>query len=996
MSDAQDALTDLFEQYNEKLSNVMPQAVGYNVVLFSAISLATVFAFNLLRPRNKIIYEPKVKYYEGEKRPPKIKEGFFDWLSPLINTKEPELLEKIGLDAVAFLRLLRLMRWLFLGVALLCCGVLIPIDFSYNSQHVQKNNRNFLNSLTIANVGGQWQLFVHVAMSYIITFIVLGFVYWHWREMIRLRHQWFRSEEYNKAFYARTLMITRVPKKIQSDEGLRQLLQSIQMPYPTTAVHIGRSVGQLPDLIEYHNQTVRDLETVLVRYLKGGRIGKTRPTITIGGFLGMGGEKKDAIDYYTAKLKKTEGAVEKWRAEIDKTKAQNYGFASLAAVPYAHIVAKTLSGKNLKGTNITLAPNPKDIIWSNITKGDVVLAKNRMIGWFILAVVCFFNTLPLLIIQLLANLAALSQYVPFLDNWLSTSPTTFSLVSGILPPTVSAIFGYVLPIIMRKLSKYQGALTRSRLDRAVVARYFAFLIISQLFVFSLIGVGFSTTARVAGLIKKHAGVNEYLNELKKLPGAIQSTYLEESNYWLTYFPLRGFLAVFDLAQLVNVVWMSIKTRLFGRTPRDIREWTQPPAFEFAIYFSNMLFMAAVSLVYAPLAPLVPLGAAVVFWVSSVVYKYQLMFVFVSKVESGGRLWNPAMNRLMFSLILMHALMTLTIGLQMGWRTYYWVSALPPIVIVVLFKLIFLRKFTDQFRWWIPNPEEIAASKVHSERADNKGGRLASRFGHPALHSDLFTPMLHAKMMPLLPQVYHGRLGTETKAMAEYSGQKMETQIAPGGIRIAGITEADLAYDLAQYQRDRGQQDWDNKSMSSSAMLTDAASTVGGRPAGYDAYMAQGPTRGAHEEFEMANMDGQPPDQTPLLPPGQGFAGQQQQLRPYPQSRSMTPAHSQDALTAPSYRQHTDASSTYSGVSGPAVHAEDPYYQGYNQAPGYGYGQHPQHQQYASSNYSQVERPYTPSRQASQDPYGGLAYGQQQQQQQQQPYYNNNTRRSGGW
>lgn len=46
-------------------------------------------------------------------------------------------------------------------------------------------------------------------------------------------------------------------------------------------------------------------------------------------------------------------------------------------------------------------------------------------------------------------------------------------------------------------------------------------------------------------------------------------------------------------------------------------------------------MAAVSLVYAPLAPLVPLGAAVVFWVSSVVYKYQLMFVFVSKVESGG-------------------------------------------------------------------------------------------------------------------------------------------------------------------------------------------------------------------------------------------------------------------------------------------------------------------------------------------------------------------------
>ena len=36
-----------------------------------------------------------------------------------------------------------------------------------------------------------------------------------------------------------------------------------------------------------------------------------------------------------------------------------------------------------------------------------------------------------------------------------------------------------------------GALTHSRLDRAVVARYFAFLVISQLVVFTLIGVIFS-------------------------------------------------------------------------------------------------------------------------------------------------------------------------------------------------------------------------------------------------------------------------------------------------------------------------------------------------------------------------------------------------------------------------------------------------------------------------------------------------------------------------
>lgn len=46
-------------------------------------------------------------------------------------------------------------------------------------------------------------------------------------------------------------------------------------------------------------------------------------------------------------------------------------------------------------------------------------------------------------------------------------------------------------------------------------------------------------------------------------------------------------------------------------------------------------MATVALVFAPLAPLVALAGAIVFWIGSWVYKYQLMFVFITKVESGG-------------------------------------------------------------------------------------------------------------------------------------------------------------------------------------------------------------------------------------------------------------------------------------------------------------------------------------------------------------------------
>jgi hypothetical protein len=246
----------------------------------------------------QIIYEPKSKYHEENKEPPKISKSFFGWLSPLIRVKEPELVDKVGLDAVTFLRFLRMMRWMFTSLAILGAASLIPPDIIYSIKKTKPRNRTLLSVLTLQDVYDNL-LYVHIAASYVFTAIICGFAYVHWKEMARLRRSWFRSPEYLNQFYARTLQVTHVPKKYQSDEGIKAIFDSIQVPYPTTSVHIGRSVGALPELVEFHNDMVRELEKYLVRYLKGNRIGKKRPMIRIKSFWGMGGQKVDAIDYYT-------------------------------------------------------------------------------------------------------------------------------------------------------------------------------------------------------------------------------------------------------------------------------------------------------------------------------------------------------------------------------------------------------------------------------------------------------------------------------------------------------------------------------------------------------------------------------------------------------------------------------------------------------------------------------------------------------------------------
>lgn len=85
-------------------------------------------------------------------------------------------------------------------------------------------------------------------------------------------------------------------------------------------------------MVEDHNQAVKDLEQYLVKYLKNGQMAKNRPTMTKGGFLGIGGEKKvgfpaymdvsrltrqDAIDYYAKEIKFLRDKIDAKRQAID-------------------------------------------------------------------------------------------------------------------------------------------------------------------------------------------------------------------------------------------------------------------------------------------------------------------------------------------------------------------------------------------------------------------------------------------------------------------------------------------------------------------------------------------------------------------------------------------------------------------------------------------------------------------------------------------------------
>lgn len=98
-----------------------------------------------------------------------------------------------------------------------------------------------------------------------------------------------------------------------------------------------------------------------------------------------------------------------------------------------------------------------------------------------------------------------------------------------------------------------------------------------------------------------------------------------------------------------------------------------------------------------------------------------------------------------------------------------------------------------------------------------------------------------------------------------------------------LSQNDLEYDPALYQRDRGEADWDARSIASSTYFGDNASVYnlkqGGRdspapgPLGYSEYIANGPRNVPNDHIEMTRIQTRD-DQAPLLTHQHNFSSPQ--------------------------------------------------------------------------------------------------------------------------
>ncbi|KIW46497.1 uncharacterized protein PV06_02166 [Exophiala oligosperma] len=764
------------EQVLQLISNPFQASIQYNAFWASlatslGFSAALALLFCFVRPRNNIIYAPRLKNADKDHAPPPLGRGLFSWVKPVNKASEPFLVEKIGMDAVIFLRFSRMLRNMFLILGLVGIAIMIPVNVTLGSKGASNGSSAFtvMTPLFIWGSG----LWAQVVLAWFTDLVVIYFLWYNYRRVHQLRRAYLSSPEYQRSIHARTLLIRDIPSQMRSNEGIAHVIDEVNASGATPRTRIGRNVKVLPDLVEEYEENVKELESVLAKYMKNpDKLPAHRPTMKAPAkYKGTTANGKvDAIEYLTDRIRTLEMKINDIRERVDSRDAMPYGFATYDQISQAHITAFKSRGKRPQGTKIRLAPRPNDLIWSNLKLSRSTRRSKRIMnGIWIAVLTIIWTPINAGIAIFLSNLSNLALVWPAFRTSLNAHKGGWAIVQGIASPAITSLVYLVLPVIFRRLQIRAGDVTKTDRERHVLRNLYGFFTFNNLIIFSI----FSAVWQYVTLVVEYDRQgNDTWTSLRRgnLFLVITTSLCQISPFWVTWILQRNLGAAIDLAQLWHLTYVWFARTFMAPTPRQNIEWTAPPVFEYASYYNYFLFYTTVALCYSTLQPIVLVVTALYFSIDCFLKKYLLMYVFVTKTESGGQFWVTIFNRIVFAAMLSNVIIAIVVKARGTWAL---VAAIAPLlVIMVAFKWYCMKTFDMDLKYYarggMQDQENLAATDKH-----HPAEKISSKFGHPALYKPLMTPMVHAKAKHLLGEIYRGRLDSEGGQSTTFSDIAMQ-------------------------------------------------------------------------------------------------------------------------------------------------------------------------------------------------------------------------------
>ncbi|XP_022723262.1 CSC1-like protein RXW8 isoform X3 [Durio zibethinus] len=406
---------------------------------------------------------------------------------------------------------------------------------------------------------------------------------------------------------------------------------------------------------------------------------------------------------------------------IDKLMERPAAFVFFRTRYAAVIAAQVLQSSNPMLWVTQLAPEPHDVYWSNLSipYKQVWLRKIATLLGAIVFMLVFL--VPVTFVQGLTQLDQLSHTFPFLKGILKQKYMNH-LVTGYLPSVILILFLYAVPPTMMLFSAMEGNVSRSERKRSACIKILYFTIWNVFFVNVLSGSVISQLS--------------VFSSVRDIPIQLAKAVPAQATFFTTYVLSSGWASLScEVIQL-----FALLCNVFRKFILRIKEEPSNCALTFPHHteIPRLLLFGLLGFTCSIMAPLILPFLLVYFFLAFLVYRNQILHVYVSKYESGGQFWPIVHNTTIFSLVLTQIIALGVFGIKRSPIASGF--TIPLIFFTVLFNEYCRQRFSPVFK---RSPAQVL---IEMDRQDERWGTIEEIYNqlrsaycqYPSISPDLST------------------------------------------------------------------------------------------------------------------------------------------------------------------------------------------------------------------------------------------------------------------
>ncbi|KAJ0080785.1 hypothetical protein Patl1_09951 [Pistacia atlantica] len=407
-----------------------------------------------------------------------------------------------------------------------------------------------------------------------------------------------------------------------------------------------------------------------------------------------------------AKLVKKKKKMQNWqiaderkRVVSDPQSTMPAAFISFKTRWGAAVCAQTQQTRDPTMWLTEWAPEPRDVYWKNLAIPYVSLRIRRLIIGVAFFFLTFFFMIPIAFVQSLASIEGIEKAAPFLKPLVETKFIK-SVIQGFLPGLVLKLFLIFLQMILMIMSKYEGFVSLSSLERRSASRYY---------IFKLVNVFLGSVISGSAFEQLNSFIKQSANEI---PETIGVAIPIKATFFMTYIMVDGWAGIaLEILRLQPLIIYHLKNSFLVKTEKDREEAMDPGSIGFHTGEPRIQFYFLLGLVYATVTPLLLPFIIVFFVLAYVVFRHQIINVYNQEYESGAAFWPDVHERVIAALVISQLLLMGLLSTKEAAQSTPFLIALP--ILTIWFHWFCTGRYKSAF---VKYPLQEAMTKDTIERA----------------------------------------------------------------------------------------------------------------------------------------------------------------------------------------------------------------------------------------------------------------------------------------